>query len=232
MEQRRKVLIIDDDMYLLRLLKRALEKDGYDIAVASSGAEGLKELYRYKPEVVVLDVMMPVMDGWEVCKRIRELSDVPIIMLTAKSAEMDKVRGFKLGIDDYVTKPFSLTELTARIGALLHRASGDSSARKPRIYEGKGLMVDVAGHRVTVDGKRVELTPLEFRLLVALAEEVGHVVHTDALLGKVWGPDYACEAEHVKQYIWRLRSKIEKDAANPQLILTKRGVGYRLALEE
>ena len=227
-----KVLAIDDDMNLLRLLKRALVKADYEVIVASSGAEGLKEMYQQRPDIVVLDIMMPAMDGWEVCRRIRELSNVPIIMLTAKSDEDDKVKGFELGVDDYVTKPFSFAELTARIGAILHRTGGDSAVRRPRIYTGRGLMVDVAGHKVTVDEERVELTPIEFRLLVALAEGNGHLVPTDTLLDKVWGSDYAGETEHVKRYVWRLRSKIEKDAETPKLILTERGLGYRLALDE
>jgi DNA-binding response OmpR family regulator len=229
--ERPKVLAIDDDMNLLRLLKRALEKADYEVVVASSGAEGLKEMYQQRPDIVVLDVMMPAMDGWEVCRRIRELSNIPIIMLTAKSDEDDKVKGFDLGVDDYVTKPFSFAELIARIGAILHRAGGDSSVRKPRIYTGKGLTIDVSGHTVTLDEDRVELTPIEFRLLVALAEGNGHLVPTDTILDKVWGSDYAGETEHVKRYIWRLRSKIEKDAENPQMILTERGLGYRLALD-
>ena len=230
--ERPKVLVIDDDMNLLRLLKRALVKADYDVVVASSGSDGLKQMYQERPDIVVLDVMMPVMDGWEVCRRIRELSNVPIIMLTAKSEEEDKVRGFRLGVDDYVTKPFSFAELSARIGAILGRASGGSSVIRPQIYTGKGLTVDVAGYKVTVDGNRVDLTPIEFRLLVALAEGNGHLVPADVLLERVWGSDYAGEIEHVKRYIWRLRSKVEKDAHNPQFILTERGIGYRLALDE
>ena len=230
--ERPKVLVIDDDMNLLRLLKRTLVKADYDVVVASSGLDGLKQMYQERPDIVVLDVMMPVMDGWEVCKRIRELSNVPIIMLTAKSEEDDKVRGFELGVDDYVTKPFSFAEFAARIGAILHRVTGDSSVRKPHIYTGKGLVVDVAGHVVTLDEKRVELTPIEFRLLVALAEGNGHLVPTDTLLDKVWGSDYVGETEHVKRYIWRLRSKIEKDPRKPRLLLTERSIGYRLALHD
>jgi len=229
---RSKVLVIDDDLSLLRLLQRALEKADYDVVVASSGPEGLKEMYEYKPDLVVLDVMMPVMDGWEVCRRIRELSNVPIIMLTAKSDEQDKVRGFSFGVDDYVTKPFGFAEFLARIGALLHRADSYSPIKKPHIYSGKGLMIDVAGHRVILNKNRVELTPTEFRLLVALAEGHGHLIPTERLLQIIWGSEYAGETEHVKRYVWRLRSKIENDPQNPELLLTERGIGYRLVLEE
>ena len=227
-----KVLIIDDDLSLLRLLRRALEKADYEVETASSGPEGLRELYEYKPDIVVLDVMMPGMDGWEVCRRIRELSDVPIIMLTAKSDERDKVKGFSLGVDDYVTKPFGFAEFIARVGALLHRAGGASPVRKPRIYSGKGLVIDVPGHRVTLNDNRVELTPTEFRLLVALAEGNGQLIPTERLLQIIWGAEYAGEPEHVKRYVWRLRSKIEKDPGSPEFVLTERGIGYRLALEE
>jgi two-component system KDP operon response regulator KdpE len=229
---RSRVLVIDDDLSLLRLLRRALEKAEFDVSLASNGAEGLKELYQCKPDIVLLDVMMPRMDGWEVCRRIRELSDVPILMLTAKSEEEDKVRGFRLGVDDYVTKPFSFAELTARIEAVLHRASDRSPIGKPRIYSGKGLLLDVAGHRVTLNENRVELTPTEFRLLAALAEGNGQVIPTERLLQVVWGDEYLGEFEHVKRYVWRLRSKIEKDPRKPELVLTERGIGYRLALEE
>ena len=230
--ERHRVLIIDDDLSLLRLVRRALEKANYDVLIASSGIEGLKEMYRQQPDIVVLDVMMPVMDGWEVCKRIRELSKVPIIMLTAKSDEKDKVKGFKLGVDDYVTKPFSFAEFTARIEAILNRASGDSHIKKPRIYSGKGLVIDVTSHEVDMDGKKVDLTPTEFRLLVVLAEGKGRIVSTESILNDVWGTSYMGETEHVKRYIWRLRSKLESDPQNPQLILTERGIGYRLSLDE
>ncbi|MFP4640841.1 MAG: response regulator transcription factor [Chloroflexota bacterium] len=228
----RKVMVIDDDVSLLRLLKKSLEKAGYEVDVASSGAEGLKMMYEQQPDIIVLDVMMPVMDGWEVCRRIRQLSDVPVIMLTAKSDEKDKVRGFKLGVDDYVTKPFSFAEFTARIGAILQRADGDSSAKKPYVYSGKGLTLDIGAHRVKVDDTQIDLTPKEFRLLAALAESNGSPVSTESLLSRVWGPEYRGETEHVKRYIWLLRHKIERNPAKPKLILTERGVGYRLDLED
>ncbi len=227
-----KVLIIDDDAVLLRLLGRALKKDDYEVVTALNGVEGLKTLYREQPHIVVLDVMMPVMDGWEVCQRIRELSDIPIIMLTAKSDEADVIRGFGLGVDDYVVKPFSFSELIARIRAILQRAGGNSMTKNPRLFSGKGLLIDVAAHRVTADGEYIQLAPTEFRLLVALAEGFGYPVPTEVLLSKVWGAEYTGEPEHVKQYIWLLRCKIEKDAENPELILTERGVGYRLAMED
>jgi len=153
-------------------------------------------------------------------------------MLTAKSDESDKIRGFELGVDDYVVKPFSFKELIARIGAILHRASRDTFAKKPQIFSGKGLLIDIPAHRVSVNGEYVQLAPTEFRLLVALAEGYGYPVPNEVLLSKVWGPEYTGEPEHVKQYIWLLRCKLEKDALNPELILTERGIGYRLVMEE
>jgi len=228
----RKVLIIDDDLSLLRLLGKALEKAGYDVAVASDGVAGLKSLYAEQPDIVVLDVMMPIMDGWEVCKRIREISKVPIIMLTAKSDEMDKLKGFGLGVDDYVVKPFSFSEFIARVRTILSRVTGDVTSNKPRIYSGKDLLIDVDAHRVSLDGEYIQLTPTEFRLLVALAEGYGYPVPSELLISKVWGDEYIGETEHVKRYIWLLRSKLEKDAVNPELIITERGIGYRLAMEE
>ncbi|MFA4835324.1 MAG: response regulator transcription factor [Dehalococcoidia bacterium] len=227
-----KVLVIDDDTSLLKLLTRALEKTGYEVSVASSGADGLKKMYTEQPDIVVLDVMMPAMDGWQVCRQIRDLSDVPVIMLTAKGDVKDKVKGFKLGVDDYVTKPFSFAELIARAGAVLHRSGKDSSARKPTVYSGRGIVIDIQAHRVYAREESIELTPTEFRLLVALAEARGHPVSSETLVATVWGSVYAGETEHVKRYIWRLRRKLEQDAENPRLIVSERGVGYRLVLEE
>lgn len=226
-----KVLIIDDDINLLALLESALGKAGYDISVASGGVEGLHQMYSIRPDIVILDVMMPGMDGGEVCSRIRELSDVPIIMLTAKSDEEDKLRGFNLGVDDYVTKPFSVAELIARIEAVTGRVGKYQLIKKPTIYSGRGLVIDEVEHRVTLDGERVELTPREFSLLLTLAEGHGRLVTTDLILRKVWGAEYIGETEHVKHYIWRLRSKIETDGQRPPFIITERGVGYRLVLE-
>lgn len=227
----KRLLIIDDDLTLIRLLRASLEKAGYEVRGAAGGIEGLREMYSYQPDLVILDVMMPGLDGWETCARIREMSDVPIIMLTAKDAEADKVRGFQLGVDDYVTKPFSLAEFTARVNAVLHRAQKTPGTKKPRVYSSGGLIIDADGYRVTLDGKPLELTPTEFRLLCALAEAGGKVVSNEALLAKVWGTAYAGEIGYIKRYIWYLRHKIEKDPQNPRCIVTERGFGYRLNLD-
>lgn len=220
-----KILIIDDDTTLLDLLGEHLTAAGYETGRAESGAQGLALVETAEPDLVVLDVMMPGMDGWEVCRRLRRLSDVPIIFLTAKDEEMDKLRGFRLGVDDYVTKPFSFAELTARIGAVLARTKGTTS--RQGVLSGD-LHIDFTQRRVTVAGAPIELTPTEYRLLEVLARHPHRPIPTEMLLQEVWGPAYAGESEHVKHYIWSLRKKIEADPGDPRHILTERGYGYRL----
>ena len=223
---KRTILLIDDDDTLLELLSGQLRMAGYTPFVASNGRQGLQLAAEEKPALVVLDVMMSGMDGWEVCKRLREVSSVPVIMLSAKGEEFDKLRGFRLGVDDYVTKPFSFAELIARIGAVLARAQrGQESSRQMSIG---GLTIDFEQRRVTVAGQVVELTPTEYRLLGLLARHANRTVSTEQLLAEVWGSEYQGEPEHVKHYIWSLRQKVEADPGNPQHILTERGFGYRL----
>ncbi|MCZ7665301.1 MAG: response regulator transcription factor [Thermoleophilia bacterium] len=219
------VLVIDDDTTLLELLSGHLEHAGYRVVTATTGAEGLRLLSEQTTDLAIVDVMMPGMDGWEVCRRIRLRSGVPVIMLTAKSEEVDKLRGFSLGVDDYVTKPFSFAELTARIGAVLGRARA-ASTPDTRIASGD-LVIDLARQEVTRAGERVELTPTEFRLLEALAREARRTLSTDQLVEQVWGYRYAGETEHVKHYVWSLRRKLERDPGDPRHVLTVRGFGYR-----
>lgn len=219
------VLLIDDDVTLLELLADHLRAAGYQPVTAPDGPTGLRLAADAAPDLVVLDVMMPGMSGWEVCERLREKSRLPIIMLTAKSEEIDKLRGFHLGVDDYVTKPFSFAELTARVGAVLVRASrGQSPAHS---LTSGDLTIDFDNRHVTLGGQPVELTPIEYRLLENLARRSGHAVPTETLIAEVWGPEYAGEAEHVKHYIWTLRKKIEADPGDPQHLITERGFGYR-----
>lgn len=167
------------------------------------------------------------MDGWEVCRRLREKTAVPIILLTAKDEELDKLRGFRLGVDDYVTKPFSFAELTARVGAVLARTRHGILPQQ-KVTSGN-ITVDLDTHHVTMNGRPIELTPTEYRLLALLAEHSPRTVPTEKLLLDVWGPEYAGEVKHVKHYIWALRQKIEDDPGDPQHILTERGFGYRFA---
>jgi DNA-binding response OmpR family regulator len=220
---RAKVLLVDDDETLLGLLMDHMRSSGYQPLGANNGREALRLVADTAPDLVVLDVMMPTMDGWEVCQRLRETSSVPIIMLTAKGEEYDKLRGFHLGVDDYVTKPFSFAELVARVGAVLSRAASEISSR----VTSDDLIIDFEEHRVTVAGAVINLTPTEYRLLEILARNANHTLSTEALLNDVWGPQYAGETRQVKHYVWTLRKKIEADPGDPKHILTERGFGYR-----
>jgi DNA-binding response OmpR family regulator len=219
------ILMIDDDETLLELLSEHIRSANYQVRTASNGQEGLKIAGENKPDLVVLDVMMPGMDGWEVCQRLRDTSCAPIIMLTAKGNEIDKLRGFNLGVDDYVTKPFSFAELVARIQAVLTR-SGRAAQPGAQVVSGT-LEIDLAQRRVSVSGQNMDLSPTEYRLLEALAHHPGRTVPSEQLLDEVWGAEYAGELDHVKHYIWALRKKLEQDPGDPQHILTERGFGYR-----
>jgi len=223
------ILVIDDDLTLLDLLGQSLGKAGYRVLSASNGIDGLQMIYKNHPDLVILDVMMPRMDGWETCTRIREISDVPIVMLTAKDEEADALKGFQHGVDDYVTKPFSFAELTARVKAVLQRTAKASPEAQKRVYVFGDLVVDADNSHVTVRGKPVSLTPTEFQLLLTLAENAGRILSHEQLLSQVWGPEYVGEPGYVKRYIWYLRQKIEQDPSNPEYILTERGFGYKLA---
>jgi DNA-binding response OmpR family regulator len=220
------ILLIDDDETLLELLSGHLRPAGYTPVTATNGPQGIHLAAEKEPALVILDIMMAGMDGWEVCQQLRERSTVPIIMLTAKGEEFDKLRGFRLGVDDYVTKPFSFAELTARIGAVLSRVRrGHEIERQIHIGE---LAINFEQRRVTVAGRAIDLTPTEYRLLGLLARHTPRTVPTEQLLTEVWGAEYLGEPEHVKRYIWSLRQKIEIDPGHPQHILTERGFGYRL----
>ncbi|HLA97729.1 MAG TPA: response regulator transcription factor [Anaerolineales bacterium] len=219
------IILIDDDSTLLELLGEHLHSSGYEVKSANSGLMGISLVSDLKPDLVILDVMMPGMDGWEVCRRLREVSSVPIIMLTAKEQEIDKLRGFKLGVDDYVTKPFSFAELTARVGAVLSRTRRNMP--HSRVITSADLVIDLERNRVMKGEKVINLTPTEFRLLEALVASRNRTLPVDMLLENVWGAEYAGEVEHVKHYIWLLRKKIETDPGDPQHIITERGFGYR-----
>jgi DNA-binding response OmpR family regulator len=219
------ILLIDDDATLRELLADQLHTAGYRTFMAANGSIGLHLAEEAAPDLIVLDVMMPGMSGWEVCERLRAKSRVPIILLTAKGEEFDKLRGFRLGVDDYVTKPFSFAELVARVGALLTRAQFASTVTHG--LTSGDLTFDFDQKHVAVSGKPIELTPTEYRLLEALARHPQRTVPAETLLSEVWGPEYAGEVEHVKHYIWTLRSKIEIDPGDPKHIITERGFGYR-----
>ena len=223
------VLVIDDDATLLGLLAQHLSRSGYHVITAVSGSAGLQIFYDHHPDLVILDIMMPRLDGWAVCERIRETSDVPIILLTAKGAVQDRLRGFRLGVDDYVVKPFNSAELVARVGAILARSRRALlETHTAPIVRGE-IVIDLAEQRVTRDGQSIHLSPTEFRLLAALAEQPGHTVSPRELLVRVWGSEYADDVENVKRYIHSLRQKLEADVEHPRLIMTERGFGYYLA---
>ena len=223
------ILLIDDDATLRELLADQLHTAGYRTHEAADGSSGLRLAATAAPDLIVLDVMMPGMSGWEVCENLRGSSGVksrvPIIVLTAKGEEFDKLRGFRLGVDDYVTKPFSFAELVARVGAVLTRAQ---FAQAPTHSLTTGdLAIDFDQKHAVVSGRPIDLTPTEYRLLETLARRAHRTVSAETLLSEVWGPEYAGEVEHVKHYIWTLRSKIEIDPGDPKHIITERGFGYR-----
>jgi two-component system KDP operon response regulator KdpE len=223
------ILMIDDDQNLTTLLCGYLNGQGYGTRCAANGRAGLRELFEHKPDLVILDVTMPQMDGWETLKRIREMSDIPVIMLTARDDESDILRGFSQGADDYVTKPFSFAQLGARIKAILARKGGVPSGEH---LSAGDLQVDIPSRRVTRGDETINLTPTEFNLLVALMRRKGEVLSSEDLARQVWGPQYATEVGFVRRYIWHLRQKMEHDPDHPQYIHNERGFGYRFQVIE
>jgi two-component system KDP operon response regulator KdpE len=222
-----KILVIDDKKEMTWLLERALTEEGYDVEIAYNGQEGLRQAYASRPDLILLDVMMPGMDGWDMLRRLREFSDIPVIMLTAMGGEDDKVHGLDIGADDYVTKPFGMPELKARIRSALRRAALVQASKSPVLrFNGGELVIDPSSHSVTVRGKVIELTPTEYKLLLYLSYNAGRVLTYDQILESVWGPGYDESLSNVKLYIWYLRRKIEVDPGDPVYIQTQRGVGY------
>jgi DNA-binding response OmpR family regulator len=226
------ILAADDDPQLLRLITRNLQLEGYDVLAASDGLQALELIENNSPDLVLLDVMMPRMDGFTVCYRVREFSSVPIIIVTARGQDQDKVRGLDLGADDYLTKPFSVDELLARVRAVIRRsqftAREYSQGLRATTATG-GLVIDYSQHIVTMNEREIALTPTEYRIIAYLAQNVGRVVTQDLLLEHVWGPEYLGESHMLQVNINRLRHKLEVDATQPRYILTKVGVGYLLA---
>jgi DNA-binding response OmpR family regulator len=221
----RTILIVDDEPTLRETLAEALEGDGFRVVTAADGREALARFREHRPELVVLDLMLPELSGIEVCRIIRQESGTPILMLTAKSSELDKVLGLELGADDYVTKPFSLRELSARIRALLRRTE-QAADEGPTTVSLGDLTIDLAGHRLLRDGAPVPMKPKVFELLAFLLRHPGQVFSREQLLEQVWGYDYAGETRTVDVHVHWLRSVIETDPAAPTLVQTVRGVGY------
>jgi two-component system KDP operon response regulator KdpE len=225
----KKILVVDDEVAQLRLTEQVLAGRGYEVIKAGSGQEAVRFIYERKPDLVLLDVIMPEIDGWQTCRLIREVSDVPVIMLTGKRcAEDDIVRGLECGADEYLVKPVGNRELLARVRAALRRAESPSGRydRKKVLFSNDYLTVDVAERRVTVNGQKLKLTPREFRLLALLVENNDRVLSHQQLLENVWGWEYIDDVDYVRIYVSHLRQKIEPEPSRPRYILTEPGVGY------
>jgi two-component system KDP operon response regulator KdpE len=224
---RRLVLVVDDEPRMIRFIRMNLELEGYHVVEASNGIEALDQVRKHLPDLVIMDVMMPKMDGFETLSLLREISTVPVILLTVKSEEEDRIHGLELGADDYITKPFSPRELISRVNAVLRRADWPAPTPRTVLHIDDRLSVDFNRHQVIVAGERIDLRPTEYRLLNHLIQNAGWVVPHETLLAKVWGYEYRDETHYLRLYINYLRKKIEEDPSNPHYILTERGVGYR-----
>lgn len=224
MEER--ILLIEDDDALSRMMRIQLEQAGYQVTACQDGTSGLRAARDSDPDLVLLDILLPDIDGWLVCEQLKEITDAPIVFSTALGSERDVIRGLELGADDYMIKPFSYKELLARIRSALHRVR--RAASQKMTYENERLFVALDKRTVRVNGERVFLTPLEYKLLAALVQGAGDVIPHETLLRRVWGAEHENRRQYLKLYIWYLRQKIEADPSHPKLILTERGVGYRL----
>ncbi len=222
------ILVVDDEPRYLKLVRYNLEAAGYEVLTVASGEEALSTVAGTNPDLIILDIRLPGIDGYEVCTRIREFSATPIIMLTAKGEEREKVQGLRLGADDYITKPFGAEELVARVESVLRR-SRILEVEAPPILSIGELSIDLVQRKVTTGGQEVSLSPTEYRLLQCLAVNAGRVIVHEELQGKVWGPEYREHYEGLRVYIRRLRKKIEPDPGNPTYVITRPGVGYILA---
>jgi len=221
-----RIVLVDDDRSLLELLGDYLGRVGHQVEGIPDGARALARLEAEPADLVILDVSMPGLDGWRVLTRIRAISRVPVIMLTARSDEPDVLRGFAGGADDYVTKPFSFAQLAARVGAILDRASPERMDAGS-VLRGADLEVDVDRHRVLRGGEPVELTPTEFSILVTLLREPGRILSARQIVTAVWGAEYADDTGYIRRYVWHLRQKLERDPRHPRYILNERSIGYR-----
>ncbi len=224
---KRHILVVDDEPRIRRFVRMNLDLEGYEVSEADNGLDALTKVRDEMPDLVLLDVAMPVMDGFEALALIREVSSVPVIMLTVKSDEADRIKGLDLGADDYVTKPFSPRELSSRIRAVLRRIEPSKPSDGTPLVIDEDLSIDFPRRAVIVRGEHIKLRPTEYRLLVHLVENAGWIVPQETLLAKVWGPEYRDDNQLLRLYITYLRKKIETDPANPRYIFTERGVGYR-----
>jgi two-component system KDP operon response regulator KdpE len=224
---KRRILVVDDESRMRRFVRMNLDLEGYEVLEAENGLVALQKVRDEMPDLVILDVAMPDLDGFETLERLREFASVPVIMLTVKGDEEDRVRGLDLGADDYIAKPFSPRELSSRIRAVLRRAEPTRPGSTEPLVIDEDLAIDFPRREVIVRGEHVKLRPTEYRLLLHLVENAGWIVQGETLLSKVWGPEYRDDNQLLRLYINYLRKKIEPDLANPRYILTERGVGYR-----
>ena len=223
MSRKATILVVDDEPHVVKLVKTNLESSGYKVLTADDGEMAVTMVERQVPDLVILDLMLPRMDGYTACRRIREFSAVPIIMLTARSAQVDLVHGFEVGADDYLTKPFAVTELLVRVQAVLRRSMWPEEIVSRQSFKAGPIEIDYGQHRVTVDGQVVKLTPTEYRLLAYLAANANRVILHRELLRGVWGPEYGEETEYLRVYMRYLRQKLELDPANPRYLINKQG---------
>jgi len=222
------ILIVDDEPRYLRLMEANLVTEGYRVYKASNGQEAIDIVAQKRPDLVLLDIMMPILDGFQACERIREFSNVPIIVVTARGSEQDRVKGLDLGADDYIVKPFSATELLARVRAVLRRAQTTTEAFQQTVFTHGNLKIDFARAEVFKDNKVVFLSATEYRLLLQFAHNVGNILTSEQLLSEVWGPEYRDDKEILWVSISRLGQKLETDPKNPQHIVTRSGLGYTM----
>lgn len=223
------VLIVEDEPQIRRFLRTSLDAHGFEVLEAESGARGLAEAATKRPECLILDLGLPDMEGVEVIRRLREWTTVPVIVLSARTQEADKIAALDAGADDYVTKPFGVGELLARLRVALRHAATLGNASQPTVFEASDVRVDLSVRRVTVSGREVHLTPTEYRLLATLVKHAGKVLTQRFLLKEVWGPGYVERPHYLRVYMASLRQKLERDPTRPTLLLTEMGVGYRLA---
>jgi DNA-binding response OmpR family regulator len=221
------ILVVDDEPRMVQSIQMLLEIEGFQVISASNGYQAVEKVVRETPDLVILDVMMPEMDGMTALKKIREISEVPVIFLSVKGEEFDRVRGLDLGADDYMTKPYSPRELVSRIKAVLRRTESKGLSRQAEIIVDDDLRINFNQRKVIVRGKEVILRPTEYRLLYHLVTNPGKLLTHEMLLSRVWGPEYLDEDQYVRLYIGYLRQKIEEDSKNPKYILSERGLGYR-----
>lgn len=222
------VLVIDDSRPMVDLISNALSQDGYDILTANDGPEGLRQMYQGRPDLIILDINMPTMDGWTVCQRIREVSNIPILMLTARSDPDEIIKGLDMGADDYILKPFQITVLMARVRSNLRRASSEPTMfKKTVVYSDDYLTINLEEHRISVKGEPVRLTPTEFNLIAHLIDAAPRIVPYRELLERVWGFEYIDDIDYLRVYIWHLRRKLEPNPKEPTYIINELGVGYR-----